>query len=202
MAEFVVYFPSLLSSCPSLSSINYIFTFFSSILPPPPSPTTFTLQSTTMTSWFRGTSAIDELVGKHDIAMSYNIIHCELATHLHLQSHARHKFALQESWADNRPWHHLSIEKATSENLPAGSEDLALNLEICDQIRSKQVSPKDAAQALKRRIGHKNPNVQLLALGVRGRCSFDSGVLEKGDLSSTVLLTGLSLHPSRLLHHS
>ena len=64
------------------------------------------------------------------------------------------------------------IEKATSENLPAGSDDLALNLEICDQIRSKQVSPKDAAQALKRRIGHKNPNVQLLALGVRDRWSF------------------------------
>lgn len=85
------------------------------------------------------------------------------------------------------------LEKATSENLPAGSEDLALNLEICDQIRSKQVSPKDAAQALKRRIGHKNPNVQLLALGVRGRCSFDGGSLEEnGNLSSTVLLTSLS----------
>ncbi|KAG0328061.1 Vacuolar protein-sorting-associated protein 27, partial [Podila humilis] len=57
------------------------------------------------------------------------------------------------------------VDKATSENLPAGTEDLALNLEICDQIRSKQVSSKDAAKALKRRISHKNPNVQLLALG-------------------------------------
>ncbi|KAG0035681.1 Vacuolar protein-sorting-associated protein 27 [Podila clonocystis] len=81
-----------------------------------------------MTSWFRGTSPIDELV-----------------------------------------------EKATSENLPAGSEDLALNLEICDQIRSKQVSPKDAAQALKRRIGHKNPNVQLLALGLADVCVKNGG---------------------------
>ncbi|CAO3564754.1 unnamed protein product [Mortierella alpina] len=67
------------------------------------------------------------------------------------------------------------VDKATSENLPAGSEDLALNLEMCDQIRSKQVSPKDAAKALKRRIGHKNPNVQLLALGLTDVCVKNGG---------------------------
>lgn len=60
----------------------------------------------------------------------------------------------------------MAADKATSELLPAGSEDMALSLEICDQIRSRSVAPKDAMRSLKRRLDHKNPNVQLSVLSV------------------------------------
>ena len=60
-----------------------------------------------------------------------------------------------------------AVEKATSPMIPAGHEDIAQNLEVCDQVRAKSVSAQEAMRVLKARLEHANPNVQILALGVR-----------------------------------
>ena len=58
-------------------------------------------------------------------------------------------------------------DRATSEYLPGAQEDLAANLEACDLIKSKQVGTHEAMRSIKRRLLHRNPNVQLLALKVK-----------------------------------
>lgn len=79
------------------------------------------------------------------------------------------------SWWSSKSPIEQQIEAATSEDIPTGEQNLALNLEICDEIRSKRVPAKDAVKLLRKRLYVRNPNVQVLTLHLLDLCVKNGG---------------------------
>ncbi|AOA61787.1 Vacuolar protein sorting-associated protein 27 [Komagataella phaffii CBS 7435] len=93
------------------------------------------------------------------------------------------------------------INEATSEFIPDGEIDLEVSLEITDIIRSKQVTPRDAMRALKRRfMGSNNPNIQKSSIKLIDFCIKNGGIHFVQEISTKEFLDPivLKLHDKSL----
>ncbi|ORX52761.1 hypothetical protein DM01DRAFT_1336541 [Hesseltinella vesiculosa] len=79
----------------------------------------------------------------------------------------------------SRLWKHSAvdelIEKATAETKLSGHDDLDLQLHISDRIRSNKMAPHNAMLSMKKRLAHRNPNVQLSTLSLLDTCVKNGG---------------------------
>ncbi|KAJ2340251.1 Vacuolar protein-sorting-associated protein 27, partial [Coemansia sp. RSA 2618] len=75
------------------------------------------------------------------------------------------------------------IARLTAEDVPNHELDISEALNFADKIRSKEISAKDTAKALRDRLSFANPNVQILAINLADICVKNGGSLIQLEIS-------------------